>query len=127
MSNVLRRKSNKVRKRRRGKECNSWAYVVFASIVDCIFSYSWHESQTPEPIFGLSDCLGELGRQRQEKLSLVFISFLFLVGIAVTIYMRVVYQETQRWIGCSILTAIIGVFLFITFLIKIQKRKRQND
>lgn len=123
MSNVLRRKSNKARKKRRGKECNSWAYVVFASIVDAIFSYSWHESRPPEPIFGLSDCLGELGRKRQEKLSMAFLSILFLLGIGATIYTRIVYPGTPRWIGCSVLTGLVGVFLLIALCFDIKKRK----
>ena len=65
MSNALKRKPNKNKRRR--KEQNSWPYVLWASLIDTVFSFSAHESLQEESIFDLSANLGELGRRRQEK------------------------------------------------------------
>ena len=118
MSNALKRRENKAKKRRNRKECNSWAYVILASIVDTIFSFSVHESQPEEPIFGLSDNLGPLGKKRQEKLGMAILTLAFLAGIVATIYLRKQYPTEQRWTGALVLTGIVGAFLLIAWIMK---------
>ncbi|MBR1848909.1 MAG: hypothetical protein IJ791_06680 [Lachnospiraceae bacterium] len=123
MSNALKRRENKARKRRNKKECNSWAYVILASIVDTIFSFSWHESQPEEPIFGLSDNLGPLGQKRQENLGMAILTLFFLAGIVATIYLRKQYPTEQRWTGALVLTGIVGVFMLIAWIMKKRGKK----
>ncbi len=122
MSNMLRKKANKNNKRKRGKEHNSWAYVIFASIVDLIFSFSWHESIPSEPIFGLSDSLGELGKKRQERLAGVLVGILFLAGVFCTIHLCLKYGNTQRRIASALLTGALGLALVVMIILN-KKRK----
>ena len=120
MSNTIRRKGKKARKRR-NKGFNSWAYVIFASIIDVIFSYSWHEAVAPESIFDLSSALDPKGRERQEKLGLAFCVLIIIAGISMTVYIHNI-SDSKDWIGVGIITAVFALIILVIALFN-QKHK----
>lgn len=120
MSNTVRRKGKKSRKKR-SKGYNSWAYVIFASIIDVIFSYSWHDAIAQEPIFDLSSTLGPKGRERQDKLGYAICILLILAGVYATVYIHN-KTDSNDWIGFGIAT---GVYALIVMLVYLFNRKHK--
>ena len=120
MSNYLRRKSNKVRKK---NQDNSWAYVILASIVDFIFTIPAPNDIDPdEPFFDLSKNLGELGQERQEKL-FRFIATIVLGYSAYNIIRKYLkYGDFEKCRGSIVLAVVAGVFLLISIIVHRKKK-----
>ncbi len=105
MSNTRRRKAKRKNKYKKQHEFNSWAYVIFATIIDTTFRTHYYGS-----FFHLSGALGSLGQKRQDRLGSIFIGLIDIAFIVLTIYLFIT-EDDYTWIIFAIISICISIFL----------------